>query len=259
MEKKIARIYRWLERCAKACSAGSWNSALLDMECAKAELEDVRTEIWSKTEGVFEVRPTRRGALALKASFLSVVLLFSLAAPLAIQSSRPASSVYQASGNVHSGEHVLEWVTGDEQAVLAALRKSLSDANRAWSEAALRDETDAVAGEAASGPAMDEESLAMDEESLEEEKTYVARAPSASGGSGGSRESGAETVSRRERPRAQGEPAADPAGLKNGVIAGKDAIRPAAAVNELDSIISLVQIGQKALRESESPIQFQRP
>lgn len=252
MEKKIARIYRWLERCAKACSAGSWNSALLDMECAKAELEDVRTEIWSKTEGVFEVRPTRRGALALKASFLSVVLLFSLAAPLAIQSSRPASSVYQASGNVHSGEHVLEWVTGDEQAVLAALRKSLSDANRAWSAAALRGETDAVAGEAASAPA-------MNEESLEEEKTYVARAPSASGGSGASRESGAETVSRRERPRAQGEPAADPTGLKNGVIAGKDAIRPAAAVNELDSIISLVQIGQKALRESESPIQFQRP
>ncbi|NLD95729.1 MAG: hypothetical protein GX635_01310 [Synergistaceae bacterium] len=252
MEKKIARIYRWLERCAKACSAGSWNSALLDMECAKAELEDVRTEIWSKTEGAFGVRPTRRGALALKASFLSVVLLFSLAAPLAIQSSRPASSVYQASGNVHSGEHVLEWVTGDEQAVLAALRKSLSDANRAWSAAAFRGETDAVAGESASAPAMDEDPVA-------EEKTYVARAPSASEGSGASRESGAETVSRRVRPKAQGELAAGSAGLKNEVVAGEDAIRPSSVANELDSIISLVQIGQKALRERESPIQFQRP
>lgn len=252
MEKKIARIYRWLERCAKACAADSWNSALLDVECAKAELEDVRTEIWSKTEGVCQVRPTRRGALVLKASFLSVVLLFSLAAPLAMQSSRPASSVYQASGNVHSGAHVLEWVTGDEQAVLAALRKSLSDANRAWSAAALRGESDAV--EAASGPRMDEHLL---QEALPEEKVLVARAPSLSEGSGGPPE--AATAPRRGRTKDQKEPAAGSVVLKNDVAAAEDAVRPSSAEKELDSIISLVQIGQKALRERESPIQFQRP
>jgi len=256
MEKKIARIYRWLERCAKACSAGSWNSALLDMECAKAELEDVRTEIWSKTEGAFEIRPTRRGALALKASFLSVVLLFSLAAPLAIQSSRPASSVYRANGNVHSGEHVLEWVTGDEQAVLAALRKSLSDANRAWSAAALRGESDMRAGEAASVPGLNNEPL---QEVLPEKKSYIARAPSAVERSGVSLEAGAATLSRRGRTKEQEDPAAVSARRKNDVIVAEDAVRPSGATNELDAIISLVQIGQKALRERESPIQFQRP
>ena len=254
MEKKIARIYRWLERCAKACAADSWNSALLDVECAKAELEDVRTEIWSKTEGVCQVRPTRRGALVLKASFLSVVLLFSLAAPLAMQSSRPAASVHRASENVHSGAHVLEWVTGDEQAVLAALRKSLSDANRAWSAAALRGESDALAGETANGPRMDEELL---QEALPEEKTLVARAPSLSEGSGVS--PGVATVSRRVRTKDQKEPAAGSVARKNDAAAAEDAVRPSSAAKELDSIISLVQIGQKALRERESPIQFQRP
>ena len=256
MEKKIARIYRWLERCAKACSAGSWNSALLDMECAKAELEDVRTEIWSKTEGAFEARSPRRGALVLKASFLSVVLLFSLAAPLAMQSSRPASFVYRANGDVHSGEHVLEWVTGDEQAVLAALRKSLSDANRAWSAAALRGENDVLAGEAASVPGMNKDPL---QEALPEGKSFVARAPYAVEGSGVSREAGAATLSRRGRTKKQEDPSAVSARRKNDVIVAEDAVHPSGGANELDAIISLVQIGQKALREKESPIQFQHP
>jgi len=253
MEKKIARIYRWLERCAKACAADSWNSALLDVECAKAELEDVRTEIWSKTEGVRQVRPIRRGALVLKASFLSVVLLFSLAAPLAVQSSGPASSVYQASGNVHSGAHVLEWVTGDEQAVLAALRKSLSDANRAWSAAALRGESDAVAHETSGMRAVGED------EGLTEHNNLVALASPLSEGSGGAREPGASPVSRRERAKDRGEPANVLAGRKNEVGAGEDAVRSSSGASELDSIISLVQLGQKALRERESPIRFQRP
>lgn len=253
MEKKIARISRWLERCAKACSAGSWNSALLDMECAKAELEDVRTEIWAKNEGLFHVRPVRRGALVLKASFLSIALIFSLAAPLAVQSSGPGAFVQRIHENNRSGEHALEWVTSDEQAVLAALRKSLSEANLALSAAALRGESDALPHEASRAPVVGEQ------EAFTEQDNLVALASSSPEESGVAREPRAAAVARRGRAKDRGEPADIPAGRKNEVGAGEEGVRSSSGASELDSIISLVQIGQKALREKESPIQFQRP
>jgi len=242
MEKKIARIYRWLERCAKACSAESWSSALLDMECAEAELEDVRSEIWTRAEGALPRRPVRRGSLLLRVSFLSVVLIFALAAPLAmqnaVQDNRSARS--SDSGSIRSAEPALEWVTGDEQAVLSALRKSRSEANLAWVASLGREE-------GRGGGAEDAQSALG---AVPRDETAGRRVALESGLGSRSREIRHKDASASE-PRSSGR--------KSAIPGGENEILPSSPANELDSILALVQIGQKALRERESPIRFQHP
>ena len=104
MDRKIARIYRWLERCAKACSAGSWGSALVDMECAKAELEDARSEIWARAEGAHTAQSGKRGARVFRVALVGTAMLFAFAAPLAMQSYGPVPAAIVAE------EDMLEWV-----------------------------------------------------------------------------------------------------------------------------------------------------
>ena len=215
MERKFARIYRWLERCAKACSAGSWGSALADMECAKAELEEVRGEIWARAEESMTPRPTRREATALRVAFVCSILIFASAAPLAMQSQGPVvQSVAAGPGLDAMAENRLEWVTADEKALLDALRKSLSDANLEWM--AKKQEFDGT----------DAPAEAPADARTAGRVAYVA-APS---------RKGREAPAHVERVSAVAAP----------------------ETAELDSILSLVQIGRKALRGEESPIQFQR-
>ncbi|MFA7620784.1 MAG: hypothetical protein WCY56_02930 [Aminobacteriaceae bacterium] len=194
MDRKIARIYRWLERCAKACSAGSWGSALVDMECAKAELEEARSEIWARAEGAHTAQQGKRGARAFRVALVGTAMLFAFAAPLAMQSPVPAPA------GIVAEEDMLEWVTADEKAVLNALRRSLSEANLAWISERRESKVESAAKEAP----------------------------------------GRRVAASREEP-----------------VAGevKTSSPPEAA--ELDSILALVQIGQKVLRERESPVQIQ--
>ncbi len=199
MEKKIARISRWLDRCARACSARSWKNALLDMECAKAELEEARSELWIRAERDGEAVPSAgRAVRAVCVSCLSLLLLLSVAAPIALQ---PASI------QVAAEQPVLEWVTSDEKALLSALRKNLSEANLA-----------ALSGADPSVSPAEQGGI-----------------PSQSGGAAG-REKSAEADKKSlpfGRQRTEG-------------------------TGEMDSILALVQIGQNALRGSESPIRFDK-
>ncbi|TDY65087.1 hypothetical protein C8D99_101237 [Aminivibrio pyruvatiphilus] len=201
MEKKIARITRWLDRCAKACSARSWQSALLDMECAKAELDEARSELWARAEGGSQASPVIRkaGRLTLTAA-LGLFLVLSVAGPLAVQTAREAVSI--ASGPS------LEWVSTDEKALLSALRRSLSDANLARLSAEPGDKI----------------------KHREPAITAAAR----------------PSDNRRNLSVLQGR---ENENLQNGSSSGR----------EFDTIITLVQIGQKALRERESAIRFDAP
>ncbi|MBP6333574.1 MAG: hypothetical protein KA342_08975 [Aminivibrio sp.] len=201
MEKKIARIARWLDRCSKACSAMSWQSALLDMECAKAELEEARAQLWARAEGSAQASPVMRraGRLTL-AAVLGLFLVLSIAGPLAVQAARETVSI--ASGPS------LEWVSTDEKALLSALRRNLSDANLARLSA--EPEENGLAGEA--------------------EATTAAR----------------QADARRNSTVRQG-------GAKENLQ------NPSSSGREFDTIITLVQIGQKALRERESAIRFDAP
>ena len=197
MEKKITRITRWLERCARACSARSWQSALLDMECAKAELDEARRELWSRVEGVPSVPSigAKAGRLAAAASIAFFILL-SLAGPLAVPPPQPTAFL--------SSGPSLEWVSTDERSLLLSLRKSLSDGNMARLSATAPEDR----------PTEDLPPLSVVE---------TRRFPSA-------------PVKEKEKMKT-----------------------PSSSGGEFDTIMTLVHIGQQALRERESAIHYDIP
>ena len=48
VEKRVSGIIRWLERLKKSYSSGAMESALMDAECAKADLENLRQVVWAE-------------------------------------------------------------------------------------------------------------------------------------------------------------------------------------------------------------------
>lgn len=123
MEKKIARVIRWLDRCSRACSAGSWRNALMDMECAKAELDEARQDLWTLAEGTDGHPSLQRAVKVLGVACTALLLLLVAAIPLA------SPPMAQNSVVVVESVPSLEWVSADEKTVLLSLRKSLSEAN----------------------------------------------------------------------------------------------------------------------------------
>ena len=45
MDRRIAGIIRWLERFQSSYRSGAIESALMDAECARADLEDLRSDV----------------------------------------------------------------------------------------------------------------------------------------------------------------------------------------------------------------------
>jgi hypothetical protein len=171
------------------------------MECAKAELDEARSELWARAERNPQASPAIRkvGRMTLAAA-LGLFLVLSVAGPLAVQTVREAVSI--ASGPS------LEWVSTDEKALLSALRRSLSDANLARLSAEPGEEPPAR-GAVVSNAARPSDT-------------------------------------RRNLSVLQGR---ENENLQNDSSSGR----------EFDTIITLVQIGQKALRERESAIRFDAP
>ena len=88
VEKRIAGINRWLERLKQSYSSGAMENALMDAECARADLEALRQTVWSK---VRPSAPRGKGVYpALKAAFLAVLVVMTAAVPLAREVSVPA-------------------------------------------------------------------------------------------------------------------------------------------------------------------------
>jgi hypothetical protein len=128
MERNVRRISKWIERCALACKLKKWPEALLEIECARAELETVRSDLWERAEeaSVGRVRVSRRGwVFPFRVALAGGVLLLCAALPLSTEDS--GLSAYSVAG--HSAT-VLEFVTPDERELLRAMRSSLSE----WAE-----------------------------------------------------------------------------------------------------------------------------
>lgn len=121
MERRIAGIIRWLERCLSAYRAGAWESMLMDAECARADLDRLRDDVWTALEERHAAGARRRPAVVfLKASGLALAIVLAAATPLALLQE----------GRVFSEPAVsLEWVTPDEKALLGNLRRHLSESN----------------------------------------------------------------------------------------------------------------------------------
>ena len=192
-----------------ACRAKSWENALMEMECAKAEMDLAREELWAaaqedgngKRMHVLAFRSTR-------AAFVAALLLLITAAPIA-----NSVTIVQEQGKIAiRTAPVLEWVTTDERTLLSALRKSLSEANAGSSREVFAPSdarTDGVGN-------AETRVSAVDRKERDVSGKLTERA-------------GRESLSAKSQPVVTGE-----------------------------MIYSLVQLGQKALRNSEPAIRIDR-
>jgi len=126
MEKRFRRAQRWLERCIEACKKEKWANAVADVECARAELETAREELWAAVSRKEEARG-KTGIkhmlpLSARSAVLAILLVMSAAVPLSTGTG--TTSDKRAEKAV-----TLEWVTADEKKILSELRRSLSDMN----------------------------------------------------------------------------------------------------------------------------------
>ena len=83
VEKRIAGIIRWLERLNKSYSTGEMASALMEAECAKADLETLRRDVWAKVSPE-EIAPKRSIVMAfLRPAFLAAIIVMVMVFPVA--------------------------------------------------------------------------------------------------------------------------------------------------------------------------------
>ena len=93
VDKKVAGIIRWLERMKKSYSDGAIENALMDAECARADLENLRNDVWQK------VRPSKHNehktfhvlTSVLKCVSLAAIVILFHVAPMAKDNVPPQS------------------------------------------------------------------------------------------------------------------------------------------------------------------------
>lgn len=95
VEKKVAGIINWLERLKKSYSSGAMESALMDAECARADLEDLRLDVWAKA---FNPPSAHRNGAVLsrlmscaRTFSLSVIIVMMWVMPLSREVKAPAA------------------------------------------------------------------------------------------------------------------------------------------------------------------------
>ena len=124
IERKVSRVMRWLERCALSCRGKSYESALMDIECARVDFDSARDEIWNAVNKQYNPASGKNSFMKyFRTVAVAAVILLSVAAPLSFMEN--ANSLV-AAGNS------LEWIDPDEKALLINLRERLSNANSGW-------------------------------------------------------------------------------------------------------------------------------
>ena len=81
MEKRVAGIVRWLERFQRSYKSGSMESALMDAECARADLETLRRDVWSSL-GPCRLPRRRRGMFVSRAVLTAFLVVLATSAPV---------------------------------------------------------------------------------------------------------------------------------------------------------------------------------
>ncbi|MDR2175325.1 MAG: hypothetical protein LBO82_05240 [Synergistaceae bacterium] len=104
MEKRIAGIIRWLERCLEAHKAGEMESALMDVECARADMDLLRDGFWSKLDrraaGRRRTFVAALFAALLKTALGATAVILATAAPLALPREKLGEEAAAAPGRV---------------------------------------------------------------------------------------------------------------------------------------------------------------
>jgi len=125
LEKRLKRVQRWIDRCMEACRCKAWNSAIAELECARAELDSASREIWEAAAET-EIRTQPRWLHGSKAVLLHVVPVAFLFLFLAVGSTSMESFSSSPKPLALESSPSVEWVTADEKALLENLRKNLS-------------------------------------------------------------------------------------------------------------------------------------
>ena len=75
VERRVDGIIRWLERFQSSYRSGALENALMDAECARADIENLRLDIWSRV-GTVRVprRASCRGLMSCAVAALTILL-----------------------------------------------------------------------------------------------------------------------------------------------------------------------------------------
>lgn len=189
----------------EACKCKAWNSAIAELECARAELDSASREIWEAVSEA-ETHPEARWLRSSKGVLLHVVPISMIILLLAVGSTSMESFNPSRSATLQPRPSV-EWVTADEKILLENLRKSLS------------------------------QNLAQGKDAPEAgvERIAVGRSPS------------------KNRILVQAEPAESPASKISGIFPQRGLSVAA------EDLLSLIQVGQRALRTDGESLKVERP
>ncbi|MBR0250557.1 MAG: hypothetical protein IJQ77_05700 [Synergistaceae bacterium] len=83
VDRKVAGIIRWLERLKKSYSDGAIENALMDAECARADLENLRNDVWQKVKSPVHKSSFDRTIRILKCVSLAVIVILFHVGPIA--------------------------------------------------------------------------------------------------------------------------------------------------------------------------------
>jgi hypothetical protein len=200
-----------------ACGCGAWSSALMEMECMEAETKGLREDLW-RTVGN-EANPAERKPLA--ACFLAGIRVLSIVT-LIIMSSVLPISLDQDRPREFFSEEPAELLTVSEGEILNALKLTLSGGNKG------------------SAAPYEDLNAAVVDVSAQTDGTKVGRE--------------AETTP-TEVPRRTVAKVAASTELQRRV-AETQPVKEAPEQREpsADDVISLIQVGQRALRVSERAV-----
>ena len=216
IDKKLGRIERWLKRCAASCGCGAWSSALMDIECLQAEAREFREELWAALENN---KQRRADIPAWRKVFLASRIGF-VAMLFVLMTGFPLSvDQDKVSYDFWAEGGSIALLTSTESEIINGLRNALSRGNRGRVVVTVD----------------------VPERPQPTKMTGVASA------------SGREPAPTQSRAgRVQETKTADVKAEK------KDAVTPPSAKAELsvEDVVSLVQIGQRALMTSDSAIEI---
>ena len=230
VDKRLSRIDRWLKRCMAACRCGSWNSALMEIECMEAETREFREELWDiavrEAEGRVQ-RPLRSRVFAgVRAVVLALVMVMSIGFPLSVDQDAP----FRGFGSQGNSVAVL---TSTENDILEALRTSLSNRNADRVVLTFDRTKDEEAGSVSKGAAM----------AGDRQNRIVVSG----------------TVSRPFSSRNESNLKSGDSSSVEGVagVSGNAAVRQTTTKEpSVEEVISLIQVGQRALRVSEPAVKI---
>ena len=127
IDKKISRMERWLKRCAASCGCGAWSSALMDVECLQAEARAFREELWAAVENE---KPCRAD-IPLWKNILSAAKAVSLALFFVMAADFPLSIDQEKPHNAFMlGSGSIALLTSTEGEIINGLREALCKGNR---------------------------------------------------------------------------------------------------------------------------------